>query len=180
MKATDIFAQRIITHNCDIEESMKPEIIERLAVHNDIRSFNYERLFVSGKLQAVLNDPKSAIPLDIQFRVRNEGGYYDGWVLMKGVDYILPLIFLHNALIKRLERDTKKTEVIFQATLRGDVNLSEEEWLEFRDDITEIYEQHFDLANYFFDWRLSNLSDEECQKKLQEVESIDLTVAILQ
>ena len=97
MKSIDIFNQRIITQNCDLEDSLKSEIIESLTIHNDRLPYNYERLFVSGRLRDILKDPKSIKWIDIQFRERNDGGHYDGLQLMKGADYILPLVFLYNA-----------------------------------------------------------------------------------
>ena len=68
MKATDIFSQRIIAHNCDLDDSVPKEVFDNLAVHNDVLPFNYERLYNSGRLRALLKDPKSVKWVDVQFR----------------------------------------------------------------------------------------------------------------
>lgn len=45
MKVTDIFSQRIIAQNCDIEDSLNPEVFASLAAHNDVLPFNMEHVF---------------------------------------------------------------------------------------------------------------------------------------
>ena len=183
MKATDIFSQRIIAHNCDLEDSLKPEVFASLAAHNDILPFNYERLYVSGKLRAILKDPKSVKWVDVQVRERKDGGKYDGLLLTKGADFILPLVFLHNALIARLNKETKETEVTIEPGIRGDVVTDIMESWEahgYIEDIKSIYNLHFDLTRAYFKRHIEKLSDEECKKLLAEVEGLDFTVAVLQ
>lgn len=183
MKATDIFSQRIIAHNCDLEDSLKPEVLESLAQHNDRLPFNYERLYVSGKLRAILKDPKSVKWVDVQVCERKDGGKYDGLQLLKGADFILPLIFLHNALIARLVKDAKETEVIIWPGIRGDVVTDiMENWEAdgYIEDIKSIYNLHFNLTRAYFKRHIEKLSDEECKKLLAEVEGLEFTVAVLQ
>lgn len=183
MKATDIFSQRIIAHNCDLEESLKPEVLESLAQHNDRLPFNYERLYVSGRLRALLKDPKSVKWVDVQVRERKDGGKYDGLLLLKGADFILPLVFLHNALIARLVKDAKETEVTIWPGIRGDVVTDiMENWEAdgYIEDIKSIYNLHFDLTRAYYKRHIEKLSDEECKKLLAEVEGLEFTVAVLQ
>ena len=162
MKATDIFHQRIIAQNdC---------------------SFNYENLFNSGKLRAILKDPKSVKWVDVQIRECKDGGKYYGLQLMKGADFILPLVFLHNALIARLVKNAKETEVIIWPGIRGDVATDiMENWEAdgYIEDIKSIYNLHFDLTRAYYKRHIEKLSDEECQKLLAEVEGLDFTVAVL-
>ena len=179
MKATDIYSQRIIAHNCDLEDSLRPEVYASLAVHNDVLPFNYERLYVSGKLRAILKDPKSGKWVDVQVRERKDGGLQ----LMKGADFILPLVFLHNALIARLVKDAKETEVTIWPGIRGDVVTAiMENWEAdgYIEDIKSIYNLHFDLTRAYYKRHIEKLSDEECKKLLAEVEGLDFTVAVLQ
>ena len=50
MKATEIFNQSIVAHNPAIDDSLDPKVIESLCAHNDRLSYDYERLYNSGKL----------------------------------------------------------------------------------------------------------------------------------
>ena len=182
MKATDIFSQRIITNNCDLEDSINPEVFKSLMIHHDCLPFNYERLYVSGRLRALLKDPKSVKWVDVQVREHKDGGKYDGLNLLKGADFILPLIFLHNALIARLVQNAKYTEVIIRPGIRGDVVTDKMELWEadgYIEDIKSIYNLHFDLTRAYYKRHIEKLSDEECKKLLAEVEGLEFTVAIL-
>lgn len=159
MKATDIFNQRIIAQNdC---------------------SFNYENLFNSGRLRDLLKDPKSVKWVDVQVCERKDGSIS----LLKGADFILPLIFLHNALIARLVKDAKETEVTIWPGIRGDVVTDKMELWEadgYIEDIKSIYNLHFDLTRAYYKRHIEKLSDEDCKKLLAEVEGLDFTVAFLQ
>ena len=163
MKATDIFNQRIIAQNdC---------------------SFNYENLFNSGRLRAILKDPKSIKWVDVQVRECKDGGKYDGLQLMKGADFILPLVYLHNALIARLVKDAKETEVIIWPGIRGDVVTDKMELWEadgYIEDIKSIYNLHFDLTRKYYKNHVERMSEEDCKKLLAEIEALDFSVAILQ
>lgn len=183
MKATDIFSQRIIAHNCDLEDSLKPEVLESIAQHNDRLPFNYERLYVSGRLRTLLKDPKSVKWVDVQFREQKNGSKYDGFALMKGADFILPLVFLHNALIARLVKEAKETEVLIWPGIRGDVVTDiMENWEAdgYIEDIKSIYNLHFDLTRAYYKRHIEKLSEEDCKKLLEEVEGLEFTVAVLQ
>lgn len=183
MKATDIFSQRIIAHNCDLDDSLSKEVFDSLAVHNDVLPFNYERLYNSGRLRALLKDPKSVKWVDVQFCEQKDGGKYDGLALMKGADFILPLVFLHNALVARLVKDAKETEVLIWPGIRGDVVTDiMENWEAdgFIEDIKSIYNLHFDLVRTYYKRHIEKLSDADCQKLLKEIEELDFTVAFLQ
>ena len=183
MKATDIFSQRIIAHNCDLDDSLQKEVFDRLAVHNDVLPFNYERLYNSGRLRALLKDPKSVKWVDVQFREQKEGGKYDGLDLMKGADFILPLVFLHNALIARLEKDAKETPVTIWPGIRGDVVIDIlENWEAdgYIEDIKAIYNLHFDLTRKYYKNHVERMSEEDCKKLLAAIEELDFSVAILQ
>ena len=163
MKATDIFSQRIIAQNdC---------------------SFNYENLFNSGRLRDLLKDPKSVKWVDVQVREHQNGDKYDGLVLVKGADFILPLVFLHNALTARLVKDAKETEVTIWPGIRGDVVTDKMDLWEadgYIEDIKSIYNLHFDLTRAYYKRHIEKLSDEDCTKLLAEVEGLDFTVAFLQ
>lgn len=158
MKATDIFNQRIIAQNdC---------------------SFNYENLFNSGRLRDLLKDPKSVKWIEVQVCERKDGSIN----LVKGSDFILPLIFLHNALIARLVKDAKETEVTIWPGIRGDVVTDKMELWEadgYIEDIKSIYNLHFDLTRAYYKRHIEKLSDEECKKLLAEVEDLEFTVAFL-
>ena len=58
MKATEIFNQSIVAHNPAIDDSLDPKVIESLCAHNDRLSYDYERLYNSGKLLKLLKSPK--------------------------------------------------------------------------------------------------------------------------
>ena len=91
MKLTDIFTQRIVCHNCTIDDSLAPAVREGLLIHQDRLSFNYERLYTSGLLRSILKDPKNSSwhKVDIQFREQNlPDSHFNGWHLLKGADYI--------------------------------------------------------------------------------------------
>lgn len=116
MKLTDIFTQRIVCHNCTIDDSLAPAVREGLLIHQDRLSFNYERLYTSGLLRSILKDLKNISwhKVDIQFREQNlPDSHFNGWHLLKGADYILPLIFCHNALIARLQEMLRKPRCSF-------------------------------------------------------------------
>lgn len=163
MKATDIFSQRIIAQNdC---------------------SFNYENLFNSGRLRDLLKDPKSVKWVEVQVSEREEGGKYDGLHIIKGADFILPLVFLHNALVARLVKASKETEVTIWPGIRGDVVADKMDLWEadgYIEDIKSIYNLHFDLTRAYFKRHIEKLSDEDCKKLLAEVEGLEFTVAVLQ
>ena len=159
MKAKDLFNQSIF-------------------VQNDC-SFNYENLFNSGRLRAILKDPKSVKWVDVQVCERKDGSIS----LLKGADFILPLVFLHNALVARLEKDAKETEVTIWPGIRGDVVTDKMELWEadgYIEDLKSIYNLHFDLTRAYYKRHIEKLSDEECKKLLAEVEGLDFTVAVLQ
>ena len=163
MKATDIFKQRIIAQNdC---------------------SFNYENLFNSGRLRDLLKDPKSVKWVEVQVSERKADGKNDGLVLVKGADFILPLVFLHNALITRLVKGAKETEVTIWPGIRGDVVTDKMElWEadEYIKELASIYNLHFDLTRAYYKRHIEKLSDEDCKKLLAEVEGLEFTVAVLQ
>ena len=162
MKATDIFSQRIIAQNdC---------------------SFNYENLFNSGILRDILKDPKSVKWVDVQVRDRKNAEHHSGILLMIGADLILPLVFLHNALIARLIKDAQETEVTIWPGIRGDVVTDiMENWEAdgYIEDLKSIYNLHFDLTRAYYKRHIEKLSDEECKKLLAEVEGLEFTVAFL-
>lgn len=182
MKATEIFNKRIITQNCDIEDSLKPEIYASLALHNDVLPFNYERLFVSGKLRSLLKEPKKVKSGDVQFRNKKDGGNYDGLWLLKGADFVLPLVFLHNALVVRLGKEAKETEVTILPGIRGDVvfDVDAKEGEIYLEELKSIYNLHFDLTRGYYKREVEKLPEEDCRKLLKEIEELDFTVAILQ
>ena len=181
MKATDIFSQRIFASNSSIDDSLKPETKERLSFYNDVLPFNYERLFDSGKLRALLKEPKKVTPpIGIVFRDHRDGSAHEGLVLMKGADYVLPLIFFHNALIARLVKDAKETEVSIWPSIRGDVATEFDEWDTYINELTSIYTLHFDLVRGYYKREVEKLPEEECQKLLKEIENLSFTVAFLQ
>lgn len=183
MKATDIFSKRIIAHNCDLDDSLPKEVFDSLAVHNDVLPFNYERLYNSGKLLKLLKSPKKAVPYGIVCRDRNDEETRKGLLLMKGADFILPLVFLHNALIARLEKDAKETLVTIWPGIRGDVVTDiMENWEAdgYIEDIKAIYNLHFDLTRKYYKNHVERMSEEDCKKLLAEIEELDFSVAILQ
>ena len=158
MKAKDLFNQSIF-------------------VQNDC-SFNYENLFNSGRLRAILKDPKSVKWVDVQVCERKDGSIS----LLKGADFILPLVFLHNALVARLEKDAKETEVTIWPGIRGDVVTDKMELWEadgYIEDLKSIYNLHFDLTRAYYKRHIEKLSDEDCKKLLEEVEGLEFTVAFL-
>ena len=88
MKLTDIFTQRIVCHNCTIDDSLAPAVREGLLIHQDRLSFNYERLYTSGLLRSILKDLKNISwhKVDIQFREQNlPDSHFNGWHLLKGL-----------------------------------------------------------------------------------------------
>ena len=185
MKATEIFNQPIVTSNASIDDSLDPKIIEALCVHNDRLSYDYERLYNSGKLLKILKTPKKAMTNDITCRIftADDECSHPGFHLMKGADFILPLVFLHNALIARLEKETKETEVIIWPGIRGDVvtdvmeNWETEGYLE---DIKAIYNLHYNLTRNYYKNHVERMSEEDCKKLLAEIEELDICVAVLQ
>ena len=182
MKAIEIFKQPIVAHNPSIDDSLDPKVIESLCAHNDRLSYDYERLYNSGKLLKLLKSPKKAIPADIVCRDRKGEESHPGLLLMKGADFILPLVFLHNALIARLVKDAKETEVTIWPGIRGDVVTDiMENWEAdgYIEDIKSIYNLHFDLTRAYYKRHIEKLSDEDCKKLLEEVEGLEFTVAFL-
>jgi len=99
---------------------------------------------------------------------------------MKGADYVLPLIFFHNALIARLVKDAKETEVSIWPSIRGDVATEFDEWDTYINELTSIYTLHFDLVRGYYKREVEKLPEEECQKLLKEIENLSFTVAFLQ
>ena len=182
MKLTDIFTQRIVCHNCTIDDSLAPAVREGLLIHQDRLSFNYECLYTSGLLRSILKDPKNISwhKVDIQFREQNlPDSHFNGWHLLKGADYILPLIFCRNALIARLQENAKETEVLFCPGMRGDVECEIWEMEEYFDDIRSVYQLHLDLTRKYYRQHIEKLSDEECPTLLCEIENIEFTAAFL-
>ena len=183
MKATEIFNQTIVAHNPSIDDSLDPKTIEALCEHNDRLSYDYERLYNSGKLLKLLKSPKKAVPYGIVCRDRNDEETRKGLLLMKGADFILPLVFLHNALIARLEKDAKETPVTIWPGIRGDVVTDiMENWEAdgYIEDIKAIYNLHFDLTRKYYKNHVERMSEEDCKKLLAEIEALDFSVAVLQ
>lgn len=183
MKATEIFSQSIVAHNPSIDDSLDEKVIEILCAHNDRLSYDYERLYNSGKLLQLIKSPKKAIPADIVCRDRNNEETRRGLLLMKGADFILPLVFLHNALIARLEKDAKETPVTIWPGIRGDVVTDIMEIWEadgYIEDIKAIYNLHFDLTRNYYKRHIERMSEEVCKKLLTEIEALDFSVALLQ
>lgn len=183
MKATEIFSQPIVAHNPAIDDSLDPKVIESLCAHNDRLSYDYERLYNSGKLLKLLKSPKKAIPADIVCRDRKGEESHPGLLLMKGADFILPLVFLHNELIARLEKDAKETPVTIWPGIRGDVvtdimeNWEADDYIE---DIKAIYNLHFDITRKYYKNHVERMSEEDSKKLLAEIEELDFSVALLQ
>ena len=102
---------------------------------------------------------------------------------MKGADFILPLVFLHNELIARLEKDAKETPVTIWPGIRGDVVTNIMESWEadgYIEDFKEIYNLHFDLTRKYYKRHIERMTEEECKKLLAEIEALDITIAFLQ
>ncbi len=183
MKATEIFNQPIIANNPSIDDSLDPKTIEALCAHNDRLSYDYERLYNSGKLLKLLKSPKKAVLNDIVCRDNNGEETHKGLLLMKGADFVLPLVFLHNALIARLEKDAKETEVTIWPGIRGDVVTDiMENWEAngYIEDVKAIYNLHFDLTRKYYKNHVERMSEEDCKKLLAEIEELDICVAVLQ
>lgn len=183
MKATEIFNQSIVAHNPSIDDTLDPKVIESLCAHNDRLSYDYERLYNSGQLLRLLKSPKKAIPADIVCRDRKEEESHPGLLLMKGDDFILPLVFLHNALIARLEKDVQETPVTIWPGIRGDVVTDMMESWEadgYIEDIKEIYNLHFDLTRNYYKRHIERMSEEDCKRLLAEIEALEFTIAFLQ
>lgn len=183
MKATEIFGNKLFTHNCDVEDSLDSETIRFLAAHHDTQSYNYERLTLSGRLKQMLSNPQSNQPNDIVFINRQDGGKTDGLNLLKGADYILPLVFLRNALVERLNLNAAQTEVIISVGIRADVwgeIIPKEETDTYMDEVRSIYYLHYDLTRKYFKRRVESMTDEQCTQLLQQIENLQLTTAFLQ
>ena len=179
MKATELFNRPIVVDNAAIDDSLDPKLIERLSVRNDRLPYDYERLYNSGKLLKILKNPKKSMPNDIVCR-EEEGGL--GLNVSKGTDFILPLVFLHNALIARLEKETKETEVIIWPGIRGDVVTDVMEKWEtegYLEDIKAIYNLHFNLTRKYYKNHVERMSEEDCKKLLAEIEELDLSLLFI-
>ena len=178
MKAIEIFKQRIVTSNTSLDETMPKDAISAYVEKNDDHAYNYEYLFNSGKLEALLKSPKNAMPAEVIFG-RIEEGKYQGLQLHKGQDFILPLIFLRNELLARLDKNTKATEVVIRPGIRGDVGTRFEEWETYIKELEAIYSLHYNLTRGLYKRCIAKLSDEECKFLLNEIDNLEIPVEFL-
>ena len=180
MKATEIFSQRIVTSNTSLDETMPQSAVEKYVEKNDDHAYNYEYLFNTGKLEALLKNPKNSQPDEIIFRQNDEeGSRYNGLELHKGQDFILPLVFLHNELSERLVKDAMLTEVLVRPGIRGDVGIRFEEWDTYIKELESIYNLHYALTRGFYKRAVAKLSDEECKFLLNEIDNLEINIVFL-
>ena len=179
MKATEIFNQQIITSNTSLDETMPKEAINAYVEKNDDHAYNYEYLFNTGKLEALLKSPKNAMPAKIILRKDEESSKYKGLEIHKGQDFLLPLIFLRNELLARLDLNATETVVIIRPGIRGDVGTRFEEWETYIKELETIYNLHYDLTRGFFKRNVAKLTDEECKFLLGEIDNLEIPVEYL-
>ena len=180
MKVKEIFIQRIVTSNTSLDETMPQSAVNKYVEKNDDHAYNYEYLFDTGKLDALLKSPKNSLPDKVVFRQSDEdGGRYDGLELHMGQDFILPLVFLHNELLERLVKEAKTTEVLIRPGIRGDVGIRFEEWDTYIKELESIYNLHYSLTRGYYKRSVAKLSDEECKFLLNEIDNLEITVEFL-
>lgn len=140
--------------------------------YNVVEGYDYSRVFDNGVLLKILQSPSKHRPNDLKI-IPSE--VIDGYLIQRGNEYLIPLIYLYSALALRLNKKISTPDVVFTPSISADAcGISEYEALKFIDDANLIYKLQLNFTSEFYHRQVSLLSLERCEELLNEIDGIKI------
>lgn len=139
-------------------------------------AYSFEYVLNSGLLLDICKSPAKSKLSEIKLQaVKGRDAY---WII-KGTDYLVPLICFYGALLHRCELDESAEtypEIEFHPGLTEKVTgLSEHEYRRLIEDMELVYKLQVHITQDFYHRQVALIPEEKCKELITEIESIDLS-----